>query len=358
MLLKEGRRPVAIARLQRYATDRLLATGSRPLAKSQKPITKSQSVGVIGAGPAGLSCAAELAKLGYDVTVYESRPDFGGLITYAVAPYKQLKEPLPEEVKPILELGVKLQLGVTVGKDISIKDLEEKHDAIFLGIGMGEDIRADIPGENLDGVWNSLEFIEKLKLGRLEEVKIGERVAVIGGGNTAIDVAREAVRLGAKDVLVLYRRTREQMPAYAHEVRAAEKEGVHFLWLTAPVKFLGDCHVRQIECIYMRLGKPDSSGRPRPEPVPGTEFKIDVDTVILAFGQRFRTEFLEAIEGLEIERGLVKVNERYQTTNEKYFAGGDCINGGGTVVEAVQHGKLAAQGIHQYLEEQNSRAKE
>jgi len=351
VLNKEGRRPVSIAPLQRYATDWALKNSSQvhKFTSLQKTQNRKGSVGVIGAGPAGLSCAAESAKLGYDVTVYESRPDLGGLITYGIAPYKQLREPLPREVELIEKLGVKFQMGVAVGRDISLKELEEKHAVIFLGIGLGEDIDLKIPGSNLPGVWRSLDFIERLKTNRLNELVIGNRVAVIGGGNTAIDVAREAVRLGAKDVIVLYRRTEKEMPAYAHEVRAAKKEGVQFLWLTTPLKFIGDTKVKGIECIHMRLGEPDASGRPRAEPVPGTEFIIDIDTVILAIGQRPRTEFLQTIEDLEIEGGLVKVNERYQTKNEKYFAGGDCVNGGGTVVEAVQHGKLTAHGIHEYL---------
>jgi dihydropyrimidine dehydrogenase (NAD+) subunit PreT len=201
-------------------------------------------------------------------------------------------------------------------------------------------------GKILPGVWDSLEFVEQIKSGR--PPKIGPIVAVIGGGNTAIDVAREAVRLGATNVMVLYRRTEEQMPAFKHEVKAARKEGVHFYFLTAPVRLLGDGKVRKIECIHMRLGAPDRSGRPAPEPVPGTEFTLEVDTVIKAIGQEKRVELWKAL-GLETEGGLVRVNENFQTNREKYFAGGDCVNGGGTVVEAVRHGKLAAQGIAKFL---------
>jgi dihydropyrimidine dehydrogenase (NAD+) subunit PreT len=343
VLTKEGRRAVSIGRLQRYATDVALA---RQLNFFARPAWKPQSVGVIGAGPAGLACAAELAKMGYDVVVYESRPEPGGLITSAIAPYKQLKDPLPAEVAMIERLGVKIHYGVTVGKDISFEELERRHQAIFLGVGLGADASARIPGEDLPGVWDSLEFVEQIKSGR--PPKIGPIVAVIGGGNTAIDVAREAVRLGATNVMVLYRRTEEQMPAFKHEVKAARKEGVHFYFLTAPVRLLGDGKVRKIECIHMRLGAPDRSGRPAPEPVPGTEFTLEVDTVIKAIGQEKRVELWKAL-GLETEGGLVRVNENFQTNREKYFAGGDCVNGGGTVVEAVRHGKLAAQGIAKFL---------
>jgi dihydropyrimidine dehydrogenase (NAD+) subunit PreT len=343
VLTKEGRRAVSIGRLQRYATDVALA---RQLNFFARPAWKPQSVGVIGAGPAGLACAAELAKMGYDVVVYESRPEPGGLITSAIAPYKQLKDPLPAEVAMIERLGVKIHYGVTVGKDISFEELERRHQAIFLGVGLGADASARIPGEDLPGVWDSLEFVEQIKSGR--PPKIGPIVAVIGGGNTAIDVAREAVRLGATNVMVLYRRTEEQMPAFKHEVKAARKEGVHFYFLTAPVRLLGDGKVRKIECIHMRLGAPDRSGRPAPEPVPGTEFTLEVDTVIKAIGQEKRVELWKAL-GLEAEGGLFRVNENFQTNREKYFAGGDCVNGGGTVVEAVRHGKLAAQGIAKFL---------
>jgi dihydropyrimidine dehydrogenase (NAD+) subunit PreT len=343
VLTKEGRRAVSIGRLQRYATDVALA---RQLNFFARPAWKPQSVGVIGAGPAGLACAAELAKMGYDVVVYESRPEPGGLITSAIAPYKQLKDPLPAEVAMIERLGVKIHYGVTVGKDISFEELERRHQAIFLGVGLGADASARIPGEDLPGVWDSLEFVEQIKSGR--PPKIGPIVAVIGGGNTAIDVAREAVRLGATNVMVLYRRTEEQMPAFKHEVKAARREGVHFYFLTAPVRLLGNGKVRKIECIHMRLGAPDRSGRPAPEPVPGTEFTLEVDTVIKAIGQEKRVELWKAL-GLETEGGLVTVNENFQTNREKYFAGGDCINGGATVVEAVRHGKLAAQGIAKFL---------
>jgi glutamate synthase (NADPH/NADH) small chain len=343
VLSKEGRRAVSIGRLQRYATDVAL---SHQLNFFSRPMWKPKSVGVIGAGPAGLACAAELAKLGYEVVVYESRPEPGGLITSAIAPYKQMKEPLPAEVTMIERLGVKLHYGVTVGKDLSVEELERKHHAIFLGVGLGADTRARIPGEDLAGVWDSLKFVEQIKSGH--PPKVGPTVAVIGGGNTAIDVAREAVRLGATNVMVLYRRTQEQMPAFKHEVKAARTEGVHFYWLTAPLRLIGDGKVRAIECIHMKLGAPDRSGRPAPEHVPGTEFTLEVDTVIKAIGQEKRVEFLQAL-GVHLEGGLVAVNEDFQTSREKYFAGGDCVNGGATVVEAVRHGKIAAQGIAKFL---------
>lgn len=348
VLLDEGRRPVEIGRLQRWATDWALERGIEYL---KQGVTKGRSVGAIGAGPAGLACAAELAQLGYQVTIYEGHPSLeGGLVTRAIAPYKQQIEPLPQEAERIRRLGVEIKMGVTIGEDIPIEELEERHEAIFLGVGMGKDVQVHWEGDDLEGVYESLAFIEELKLGDRQKRLIGERVVVIGGGNTAIDVAREAVRLGARQVAILYRRTEEQMPAFPKEVREARKEGVHFHWLTAPTRLLGEHRVRGVECIYHRLGEPDSSGRPRPEPVPGTEFVLEADTVIKAIGQRARTDLLEKIPGLELERGLIKVDPKTcQTSNPKYFAGGDCINGGATVVQAVHDGKAAAWEIHRLV---------
>lgn len=347
VLLEEGRRPVEIGRLQRFATDWAL---ERAVSYYKRGEPIERSVGVIGAGPAGLACAAELAQLGYQVTVYEGHSDHGGLVTRAIAPYKQQIEPLPQETEQIKQLGVNFELGQPVGDGIPLRTLEGRHEAIFLGIGMGEDVQVHWEGDDLEGVFQSLLFIKELKLGDPGSLRVGERVAVIGGGNTAIDVAREAVRLGAREVVVLYRRTEEQMPAFRQEVQEAWEEGVHFYWLTAPQRFIGEHRVKAVECIHMRLGEPDGSGRPRPEPVSGTEFVLAVDTVIKAIGQQARTNFLEGIPSLELEGGLIKVRpETGQTSNRKYFAGGDCINGGATVVQAIRDGKVAARGIHRYL---------
>ncbi len=345
VLAREGRRPVAIGRLQRYATDRVLF-GESPALPSPGSAAGVGRVAVIGAGPAGLSCAAELARLGYQVTVFEERPVPGGLVTFGVAPYKQVYEPLPREVAAIAALGVEFRFGVSIGRDISPEDLDRQFDAVFLGVGLGRDLPAGLPGEDLPGVWNSLDFVEAVKTGRL--TRLEGRVVVIGGGNTAVDVAREAVRLGADDVVVVYRRTEEYMPAYRHEVAAARREGVRFEFLTAPVRIVGVERATGVECVRMRLGPPDPSGRPRPEPVPDSRFVIEAQTVVKAIGQAPRAEWLAAL-GLELNNGLVAVDGQFRTSRQNYFAGGDCINGGGTVVEAVQHGKLAARAIHAHL---------
>ena len=350
VLTKEGRRAVEIGRLQRYATDWAFAR-HEPVMPSKARSKRKQRVAVLGAGPAGLACAAELARLGYPVTLYENKTMPGGLVSHAIAPYKQLVEPLPHEVEQIQKLGVGFQFGVTVGRDVSMKELEEDYAAIFLGIGLGEDQPADVPGEDLEGVYESLDFVEQLKLGDWRQLQrhLGVRVAVIGGGNTAIDMAREVVRLGAKEVTVIYRRTEKDMPAYAHEYEAARREGVRFLWLTAPTRFLGSGRIHAVECVHLRMIHPEAGRRSPLELIPGTEFVLEVDGVIKAIGQQRRTSFVEQIQVLELERGLIKVNEWGQAGTGKYFAGGDCVNGGDTAVRAVAEGRRAAQGIHRYL---------
>ncbi len=364
VLLKEGRRAIQIGRLQRFATDKGLESGTAVLAPApgQK---RRESVGVIGAGPAGLACAAELAQMGYRVVVYESRDFPGGLVTRGIAPYKQQYKPLPEEVEQIRRLGVQLRFGLSVGKDITIEHLRETHSAIFLGVGMGDDMPAKIPGEWLPGVWESLKFIEALKLGAAGGLKIGRRVAIVGGGNTAIDVAREAVMLrsmevassntavdvarqammlGAAEVMMLYRRGEADMPAFAHEIRAAKREGVKIIPQVAPLEFMGTETVTGVRCVRMRLGAPDASGRPRPEPIPGSEFVVEADTVVKAIGQKPHTDLFKAL-GVEMKGSIVQIDQDMRTNVAGLFAGGDCINGGATVVQAVRDGRKAARAI-------------
>jgi glutamate synthase (NADPH/NADH) small chain len=346
VLTKQGRRPIEIGRLQRYATDRAL---ENPWSTFRTPAKATgKRVVVIGAGPAGLVCAGELAILGHAVRIYEARPQAGGLVRHAIAPYRLDQEPLEDEVHRILALGVQLYLGRPIDSPGALRRIEAEADAVFLGVGMGPDVDQSYPNDHLPGVWNSLDFIEAIKLQHL--TAIGRRVAVIGGGNTAIDVAREAVRLGAEDVRLLYRRSEAEMPAYRFEVEGARAEGVRFEWLTNPVSFVGESRLSGVICQRMRLGEPDASGRARPVPQPGSEFLLPVDTAVRAIGQQPRLEFLRWVEGLQLRNERPAVDPATgQTSNPRYFAGGDVLNGGGTVVEAVRAAKIAALGIDAFL---------
>jgi len=345
VLRHEGQKPVNVAGLQRYAADAALAAGT-PL-RGRAPYNWLR-VAVIGGGPAGLTAAGELAARGYDVTVYDAHPEPGGLARYAIAPYRLDREPLPAEARVLTDLGVHFELGLEIDSPDALAAVEEDADAVVLAVGMGADADVRYPGDDLPGVWESLPFIEALKTGSAPQV--GDAVAVIGGGNTAVDVARESLRLGAQHVVMLYRRTRDEMPAYPHEVAEAEAEGVQIAWLTVPVRFVGDRCVRAVECRRVELGEPDESGRRRPHEIPGSEFLVPVDTVVKAIGQRPRAEFLERVAGVELERGKIKVDaETGRTSNPRYFAAGDACNGGATVVEAVRQAKIAARGLDDAL---------
>jgi glutamate synthase (NADPH/NADH) small chain len=338
-------RRIAIAALQRYATDHALVH-ELPMRASRR--SNGRRVAVVGAGPAGLTCAGELTALGYDVTIYDERAEVGGLVRFAIAPYRQQREPLTEEMRALSRLGVKFALGTPVRSREALAVVADDADAVFLGVGMGADTQVGLPGDGLPGVWESLPFIEAIKTGRAPDV--GRRVVVIGGGNTAIDAARLAVRLGAHEVTLAYRRTEAEMPAYRHEVEEAREEGVRFEWLTAPVGFAGDARLEAVECRRMRLGEPDESGRRRPEEIPGSEFAMPADTAVIAIGQRPRAELLDWVDGLRLERGRVEVDpETGRTGNPKVFAGGDAVNGGASVVQAVAEAKRAARAIDEWL---------
>jgi glutamate synthase (NADPH/NADH) small chain len=331
VLLHEGRKPIEIGRLQRHAADAALEAG-RPLRRREPPT--GFRVAVIGAGPAGLACAGELAALGHEVTVYDERQEPGGLVRFAIAPYRQQNHPLPEEAELVRALGARIVLGRRIGRP-KLCAIAGMNDAVVLAVGMGADATLQLLGDDLEGVWSSLPFIEALKTG--SPPRIGRDVAVIGGGNTAIDCAREAVRLGAERVVLLYRRTEAEMPAYPQEVLEAREEGVELRWLTAPTRFVGRRRLEGVECVRMRLSEPDASGRARPEPVPGSEHIIPADTAILAIGQEPRAEFADLIDGLDPETG--------RTAARRFYAAGDATNGGATVVEAVREGKIAARSV-------------
>ena len=338
-----GEKPIEIGRLQRYAVDHVLDHNIR-LFEAGAP--NARRVACVGSGPASLACAGELAKLGYQVEIYDRNPMPGGLNTYGIAAYKTRASDSLREVKMIEDLGVKFHQGVEVGKDITIHELEEKFDAIFLAVGLGETWDLDLPGEELDDVYGALEFIERTKIEPFETMDIGKRVAVIGAGNTAIDCVTAARRLNSESVYLIYRRGEDSMPAFKYEYELAKSDGVIFLWNTQPTQVIGKGGVvTGLQCQRTRLV---GNGRnAQVEPISGSEFLVEVDWVVKALGQQPMTDLVKTISGLQLNAGRVVVNpETHQTGNPKYFAGGDCVNGGREVVDAVAEGMAAARGIH------------
>lgn len=347
----EGQKPVEIGSLQRYAVDYVLDRGIR-LFEAGKP--NGKRVACIGSGPASLACAADLAKWGYEVVIYDRNKLPGGLNTYGIAAYKTRASDSLREVKLVEDLGVKFEQGVEVGKDVTLADLEARFDAVFVGVGLGETWALNLPGEELEGVWGAMEFIELTKTRPFAAVDVGRRVVVIGAGNTAIDVATAARRLGAEHVAIVYRRDESDVPAFKYEHELAQKDGVLFHWNTQPVRVVGNQRVEALECVRTRLaagGAAQARRRTgRLELLPGTELRIPADMVVRAVGQQPLVSLLKAVRGVVIEDGRVAVNpETGQTGNPKYFAGGDCVNGGREVVDAVAEGMRAAQGIHAWL---------
>lgn len=345
----KGEKPIEIGRLQRFVIDKYFESGMNRL--FEKATSNGKSVGVIGSGPAGLACSAELALMGYEVTVYEASKVPGGLNTWGIAPYKMRREDSLKEVELVKSYGVELRTEVTIGKTLTVDDLLKKHDAIFLGVGLGESPLLSIHGEELSGVVGALDFIEKVKSENWQEVPVGKRVAVIGAGNTSIDAATEAKRLGAEQVYIIYRRSDVEMSAYDFEYDLAKKDGITFYFLTSPKRIIGKDFVEGIECIKMKLDDPDKRGKRKPVAIPNSEFTISVDMVIKAIGQETKSSFLSSIPNLNLDDdGCVIVDAAiFQTTNPKIFAGGDCINGGKEVVNAAFDGKQAAHGIDKYL---------
>ena len=344
-------KPIEIGRLQRFATDAAMRNG-RDLFKPGNP--NGKAVGIIGSGPAGLSCATYLARLGYSVTIYDRKPLPGGLDTYGMAEYKMAQSVSVDEAKMVERLGVTFRMETEIGRDISLEELETKHEAIFLAAGLGSTAQLNIPGEHLNGVHDALDFIELIKSRDWPKVPIGKTVAVIGAGNTAIDAVTQARRLGAERVLLIYRRSQKEMPAFDYEYELAKKDAIEFCWQTAPVAILSDENSERatvLRCVRMELGEADDSGRRSTQAVPDSEFDIPVNLVIKALGQQKRRSFFENIPGIKLDSsGRVVVNsETMQTGNPKYFAGGDCVNGGREAVDASQMGKLAAAGIHESI---------
>ncbi len=342
-LLKQ---PIQIGRLQRYAMDHVISKGLDVL---KAGAANGKSVGIIGSGPAGLSCATYLARLGYAVTIYERREKAGGLDTYGMAEYKMTQQHSADEVAMIERLGVQFRLGCEVGRDVSFADLEAAHDAIFIGAGLGATNKLGIPGEELAGVYDALDFIEHVKTRDWASVPMARTVAVIGAGNTAIDAVTQAKRLGAEQVLLIYRRTQSEMSAYTYEYELAKQDAVEFRWQTAPLAIIADASGQRVAAL--RCVRTELQADGKLTNVAGSEFDLPVEMVIKAIGQQKQRSFLASVPNVNVDAvGRVVVDAAtMQTDNPKYFAGGDCVNGGAEAVDAAQHGKHAAMGIHQFL---------
>jgi glutamate synthase (NADPH/NADH) small chain len=338
---------IKIGQLQRHATDWLMEKGGKIFEPPVEPAVSR--VAVIGAGPAGLSCAAELVRRGHHPVVFEAAPQAGGLNTYGVAEYKMTPAFALREVAWVRELGVEIRSGVTVGRDVSLAELERDHAAIFIGVGLGRVAALRIPGEELPGVVDALDFIAELKTDRsAASARVaGKRIVVIGGGNTAIDAATQSARLGAAEVTLVYRRGREEMPAYRHEQELARHDGARFLFESAPAHIDG---AGRVEGITLRTMKPIGEGRAaRLEPVLGSDVRVACDLIIRANGQTAQEALLASLPGVKLANHRPKVDDNFQTSNPRYFAGGDCISGGQEVVNAVAEGKRAAAAIDAWV---------
>jgi len=350
--------PVCIGRLERYAADVELQQGL----KIPKPAASNgKKVAVIGAGPAGLTVAADLAKLGYFVEVFEALHTEGGVLVYGIPEFRLPKDIVKAEVDYIGKLGVKLTPDALIGRLFTIDELfKNGFEAVFIGTGAGLPKFMNIPGENLNGVYSANEFLIRvnlMKAYRFPEFKtpsgIGKKVAVIGGGNVALDSARSAMRLNTEKVYMVYRRSKDEMPAREEEILNTEEEGIEFKFLTAPTKIIGDeqGNVKAMEYITMELSEPDVSGRRKPVPIKGSETIMDVDTVIIAIGRTPNPIIQSTTEGLEtIAGGIIVVDKKTgQTSLNAVYAGGDIATGEATVISAMESGKTAAKSIHEYL---------
>jgi glutamate synthase (NADPH/NADH) small chain len=337
-------KPIAIGRLQRHAMDYAYANG---VSLFQPAKDTDKKIAVIGAGPAGLSCAGELAKRGHSVTLFEKRDLAGGLSTYGIIGLREPVEVALAEVAMLSKLGLRIETGKELGTNLKLADLQANFNAVFLSVGLGITTTLGIPGEEyiLDG----LEYIEQSKLDA-HNLVIGRKVVVIGAGNTAIDCATIAKRLGARQVTMVYRRSEKEMTAYAHEYEFIKREGVRFSFLTQPVRVLAENgSVQALECVRMSLGSPDASGRPSPQPVAGSEFLLEVDQIVKATGQEKPS--LASLLNLKTDKGYIQVGANFETSLPGVYAGGDCIRarGAASTVMAVQDGKLAARSIHERL---------
>ena len=350
--------PVSIGKLERFVADWAKENGIKPKTAKEK---NGKKVAVIGAGPAGLTCAGDLAKFGYEVKIFEALHKAGGVLAYGIPEFRLPKSKVVDaEVENVKSLGVEIETNVIIGKSITVDELlqDEGYDAVFIGSGAGLPMFMGIPGETANGVMSANEFLTRNNLMKayLEEydtpIRKGKKVAVVGGGNVAMDAARTALRLGA-DVHIIYRRSEAELPARKEEVHHAKEEGINFELLTNPKEILVDDNgwVKGIRCIRMELGEPDASGRRRPIEVPGSVFDIDVDTVIMSLGTSPNPLISSTTYGLDVNKRkcIIADEETGKTTKDGVYAGGDAVTGAATVILAMGAGKAAAKGIHEYL---------
>jgi len=364
ILARKGE-PIAIGRLERFVADYEAKEKKSNLIL--RDCSDNKKIAVIGSGPASLVCASDLAKKKYSVTIFESLHQPGGVLVYGIPEFRLPKDIVKREVDYIKSLGVKILINFFVGRTATIDELmkNQGYEAVFIGTGAGLPRFMHIPGENLLGIYSANEFLTRINLMKAFKfpeydtpINIGERVGVIGGGNVAMDSARAALRAGAKKVTILYRRTKKEMPARIEEMKNAEEEGIEFMLLVAPIEYIGDENgwIKEAKLIRMRLGEPDSSGRRRPIPIKGSEFKIPLDTVVVAIGQSPSPLIAHTTHGLKVDprRGTLKVDEKTgETTREGIFAGGDVATGAATVISAAGAGKTAAKCIYYYLRKIN-----
>ena len=349
---------VSIGKLERFVADWARENNIRPVGAAEK---KEKKVAVIGSGPAGLTCAGDLAKMGYDVTIFEALHEAGGVLVYGIPEFRLPKENVvKKEIENVLSLGVKIETNVIVGKSVTIDELlnEEGYSAVFIGSGAGLPKFMGIPGENANGVFSANEYLTRSNLMKAFQadsatpIMESKKVAVVGGGNVAMDAARTALRLGA-EVHIVYRRSEEELPARVEEVHHAKQEGIIFDLLTNPVEILEDEKgwVKGMKCVRMELGEPDASGRRRPVEIPGSEFTLELDTVIMALGTSPNPLISSTTEGLETNKRkcIVASEENGQTSKAAVFAGGDAVTGAATVILAMGAGKAGAKGIDEYL---------
>jgi len=350
--------PISIGKLERFVADWARENDIKPEPAKEK---NGKKVAVIGSGPAGLTCAGDLAKLGYEVTIFEALHEAGGVLVYGIPEFRLPKEDVvAKEIANVESLGVKIEKNVIIGKSITIDELieEEGYEAVFIGSGAGLPKFMGIPGENANGVFSANEYLTRSNLMKAfhedanTPIMRGKKVAVVGGGNVAMDAARTALRLGA-EVHIVYRRSEEELPARVEEVHHAKEEGIIFDLLTNPTEILEDENnwVRGMKCIKMELGEPDASGRRRPVEIPGSEFEMELDTVIMSLGTSPNPLISSTTEGLETNKWkcIVADEEFGRTSKEGVFAGGDAVTGAATVILAMGAGKAAAKGIHNYL---------